>query len=88
MKNIQPNNVFFITEEEKLQILRNRMETERRLNRNKNRFFKRETILQKIIAILIFIGSIIVSISTQECIAVVVLLFCIPAFLINENIFK
>ena len=85
------NNIFYITEEEKLRVLRNRMEAERKANRKTKAFVTmlRETALQKVIAVTLAIISYLGSLYTQESgIFVAVSLFCLLIFLYKRNIFE
>ena len=85
------NNIFYITEEEKLRVLRNRMEAERKANRKAKAFVTmlKETALQKVIAVTLAVVSYLGSLYTQESgIFVAVLLFCLLIFLYKRNIFE
>lgn len=81
------NDVFFISEEEKLRVLRNRLEAERKAKRKSHAFFTKETAIQKVIAVVLTLVSLMVSISTGENVLVIVLFICIPMFLAKRNVF-
>ena len=80
------NDVFYITEEEKLRVLRRRMELERKANRK--RFFTKETITQKIMAVVLAIGSFAGAVYTQDAgILLVGLCVSLVLFFIKEKLF-
>ena len=85
------NDVMFITEEEKMRVLRNRLETERKANRKLNQFIMmlRETAVQKCIAVILVVIALVGSIYTQAAgIFVVSALVSLALFLPKRNIFK
>ena len=84
------NNIFYITEEEKLRVLRNRMEAERKANRKTKAFVAmlRKTALQKVIAIVLALVSLLVSMYTGENVLVIVMFICVPMFFAKRNIFE
>lgn len=85
------NNIFYITEEEKLRVLRNRMEAERKANRKTKAFVAmlKETALQKCIAILLaavsFAGA---SFIQDNGVFVIPVLFSLVLFFYKRNIFE
>lgn len=84
------NNIFYITEEEKLRVLRNRMEAERKASRKRKAFFTKETALQKVIAIILAVVALVAAKYVQDSgLFIVPLLFiCLPFFFCKRNIFE
>ena len=81
-------DVFYITEEEKLRVLKRRMELERKRNSKFKRVWK-ETWKQKILALMVTIMALVASVYTQDSgILVVVLFITLPLSLATVNIFK
>ena len=61
------NDVMFITEEEKMRVLRNRLETERKANRKLNQFIMmlRETAVQKCIAVILVVIALVATLIVE-----------------------
>lgn len=80
------NNVFYITEEEKLRVLRRRADIERKAKRR--RFFTKETMVQKVIAVLLTIGSFAGAVYAQDP-GIFIVSFCVSLimFFIREKLF-
>jgi len=83
------SNIFYITEEEKLRVLRNRMEAERKANRKRHTFFTKETALQKVIAILLVAGASMAAMYLQDSgYLVIPVLLGLILFFSKRNIFE
>ena len=90
VKTSNGNNIFYITEEEKLRVLRNRMEAERKANRKRRAFFTKETALQKCFAIILAVIALVAAKYVQDGgLFIIPLLFiCLPFFFCKRNIFE
>jgi hypothetical protein len=71
---VSNGSVFYITEEEKLRVLKRRMELERKRNSRFKRVWK-ETWKQKLLALLVTIMALAASVYTQDSGILVVILF-------------